>query len=288
VQVKAWACELPATRGVPLSRWSTAELAQEVRQSGLVASISDSTLWRWLHEDAIRPWYHRSWIFPKDPNFLEKAGRLLDLYSREWQGKPLKEDEFVISADEKTSIQARRRLHPSEPCKPGRPMRVENRYKRGGAWVYITALDVHNARVFGRCETKNGIAPFDRLVEQVMTRPPYNDARRVFWIVDNCSAHRGATAVERFRSSYPRSPQVELVHAPTHASWLNQVEIYFSIVQRKVLTPNDFNDLEAVAERLLEFQYRWESTATPFEWKFTRHDLIQLAHKLDQMPAAAH
>jgi hypothetical protein len=129
VQVKALACELPATHGVPLSRWSTAELAREVTQSGLVASISGSTLWRWLQEDAIRPWYHRSWIFPKDPNFLEKAGRLLDLYGREWQGKPLKKDEFVISADEKTSIQARRRLHPSEPCQPGRPMRVENRYK---------------------------------------------------------------------------------------------------------------------------------------------------------------
>ena len=81
--------------------------------------------------------------------------------------------------------------------------------------------------VFGRCETKNGIAPFDRLVEQVMTRPPYDDARRVFWIVDNCSAHRGSRAVERLQTRYPR---LVLVHAPVHASWLNQVEIYFSIV----------------------------------------------------------
>src|SRR5207253_3877316 len=104
--------------------------------------------------------------------------------------KPLKDDEFVICADEKTSIQARRRLHPTETCKPGRAARVENRYKRGGAWVYLSALDVHHARVFGRCEAENGIAPFDRLVEQVMTRPPYNAARRVFWIVDNCSVHR--------------------------------------------------------------------------------------------------
>ncbi len=121
-----------------------------------------------------------------------------------------------------------------------------------------------------------------------MTRPPYNEARRVFWIVDNCSAHRGARAVERLRSRYPRSPQVELVHAPTHASWLNQVEIYFSIVQRKVLTPNDFKDLEAVAERLFDFQYRWESTAKPFEWKFTRQDLKQLASKLERTPVAEH
>jgi len=125
---------------------------------------------------------------------------------------------------------------------------------RGGAWVYLSALDVHHARVFGRCEAGNGIARFGRLVEQVMTRPPYNDARRVFWIVDNCSVHRGQRSVERLCQQYPRHPQVQLVHAPTHASWLNQVEIYFSIVQRKVRTPNDFRDLGTLAERLLDFQ----------------------------------
>lgn len=174
------------------ARWSTTDLAREVCQSGLVASISGSTLWRWLHLDAIRPWYHRSWIFPRDPNFAEKAGRILDLYARVWEGKPLEDDEFVISADEKTSIQARRRKHPTRACRPRGSMQVEHEYFRCGAWTYIAGLDVHQARIFGRCEKQNGIAPFDRLVEQVMTRPPYNDARRVFWIVDNCSAHRGA------------------------------------------------------------------------------------------------
>jgi hypothetical protein len=204
-----------------------------------VASISCSTIWRWLHHDAIRPWYHRSWIFPRDPDFADKAGRLLDLYAREWQGKALRDDEFVISADEKTSIQARRRKHSTRTCRPRTAMRVEHEYFRCGAWTYIAALDVHHARIFGRCEIKNGIAPFDRLVEQVMTRPPYNDARRVFWIVDNCSAHRGARAAQRLQDRYP---QLVLVHAPIHASWLNQVEIYFYIVQRKVLAPNDFDE----------------------------------------------
>ena len=281
VQVKAWACELPATHDLPLSRWSTSDLVREVCQTGLVASISGSTLWRWLHQDAIRPWYHRSWIFPRDPNFAEKAGRLLDLYARSWEGKPLKSDEFVISADEKTSIQARRRKHPTQPCRPGRSMRVEHEYGRCGAWVYLAALDVHHARVFGRCEVKNGIAPFERLVEQVMTRPPYNEARRVFWIVDNCSAHRGSRATERLRNLDPR---LVLVHAPLHASWLNQIEIYFSIVQRKALTPNDFGTLDAVAERLLDFQYYWGTTAKPFEWKFTRQDLKELIDRLEQTP----
>jgi hypothetical protein len=120
-----------------------------------------------LHQDAIRPWYHRSWIFPRHPEFAEKAGRLLDLYARGWENQPLKDDEFVISADEKTSIQARRRKHPTHACRPRCPMHVAHEYYRCGAWTYLAALDVHRARVFGRCETSNGIAPFDRLVEYV-------------------------------------------------------------------------------------------------------------------------
>ncbi len=260
-------------------------MVQEVCRSGLVASLSGSTLWRWLHEDAIRPWCHRSWIFPRDPDFATKAGRLLDLYARGWQGKALQDDEFVISADEKTSIQARRRKPVTQPCRPRYSMRVEHEYHRGGAWTYLAALDVHHAQVFGRLEPKNGIAPFDRLVEQVMTRPPYNDARRVFWIVDNCSAHRGDKAVNRLQDCYSR---LELVHAPVHASWLNQVEIYFSILERKLLTPNDFPDLDILAERILEFQSYWQATARPFAWKFTRQDLSDWLEKLSPVaPLAA-
>lgn len=236
----------------------------------MAASISGSTVWRRLHQDAIRPWYHRSWIFPRDPQFATKAGRILDLYARTWNGTPLRKDEFVISADEKTSIQARRRVHASSPPQPHRPMLVEHEYDRCGAWPNIAALDVHHARVFGRCESTTGIAPFDRRVEQVMTRPPYKEARRVFWVVDNGSSHRGAASVARLQNKFRR---LQLVHGPVHASWLSQIEIYFSIIQRKVISPNDFSDLEAIAERLLEFQCYRESTAKPFEWKVTRGDL---------------
>jgi hypothetical protein len=137
-------------------------------------------------------------------------------------------------------------------------------------------LDVHQGRVFGRCEARNAIAPFDRLVEQVMTRPPYSQARRVFWIVDNGSAHRGQASVRRVQHSFPR---LRLVHGPVQASWLNQIEIYFSIVQRKVLSPNDFSGLDALAQRLLDFPYYWESIAQPFQWKFTRRDLATLLSK---------
>ena len=111
MQVKAIACELPAKLGLPLSRLSTADIVRAVKRCGIVATVSDRTVWRWLSEDAIRPWQHRTWIFPRDPDFVPKAGRILDLYARRWEDHPLRNDEFVISADEKTSIQARIRKH---------------------------------------------------------------------------------------------------------------------------------------------------------------------------------
>ena len=278
VQVKALACELPAQHQVPLSRWSLAELTRHVCQSGLVAQVSQTTLWRWLHEDAIRPWQHRCWIFPRDPEFATKAGRILDLYQRQWEGRPLRNDEFVISTDEKTSIQARRRIHPTLPPQPGRPMKAEHEYERCGAWAYLAALDVHGPKLFGRCEVTSGIAPFDRLVAQTMTQEPYRSTRRVFWIMDNGSSHRGQRSVERLQSRYPN---LRVVHGPIHASWPNQIEVYFSIIQRKVLTPNDFTSLEMVAERLHRFERHYEVIAKPFEWKFTREDLNRLVQRLD-------
>ena len=251
---------------------------------GIVAQVSGTTLWRWLSADALRPWRHRSWIFPRDPDFAGKAGRILDLYARIWQGKPLQSSEFVISADEKTSIQARRRKQPTLPVTAGRPMRVEHEYFRQGAWTYLAAWDVHRAKLFGHCEKKNGIAPTDRLIAQVMRREPYKSAQRVFWIMDNCSAHRGQKAVERIRSRWPNA---FLVHTPVHASWINQIEIYFSIVQRKVLTPNDFSSLSHLEDCLMDFQKRYEQTASPFQWTFTRNDLCELLAKLQPRLAAA-
>lgn len=277
MEIKAIACELPAAQGAPLSRWSVPDVAEVARQSGLVATISNSTVWRWLHEDAIRPWRYRSWIFPRDPEFSVKAGRILDLYEGIWEGKPLREDEFVLSTDEKTSIQARARVHPTLPTQPGMTMKVEHEYKRCGAWAYLAALDVHRAKLFGRCEQKSGIAPFGRLVDQVMRQPPYRKARRVFWIMDNGPSHRGERCVKRLREKYPR---LVPVHGPIHASWLNQIEIYFSILQRKALTPNDFPSLDAVQERILAFQAYYESIAKPFEWKFTRRDLDALLGRI--------
>jgi transposase len=276
---KAIACELPVTRGVPLGRWSLAELRTELLATGLVADVSTTTLWRWLEEDPIKPWQHRSWIFPRDPDFAAKAGVVLDLYDRVFQGQELESDAYVVSADEKTSIQARRRCHATLPPGAARMMKVEHEYQRGGALAYLAAWDVHQATLFGRCEPSTGIAPFGRLVEEVMTTEPDASARRVFWVVDNGSSHRGRASVERLEGEWPN---LHLIHLPIHASWLNQVEIYFSVVQRKVLTPNDFLDLAEVERRLLGFQRRYQQTATPFDWRFTRADLATLLHRLGE------
>jgi len=135
---------------------------------------------------------------------------------------------------------------------------------------------VHRAKLFGRCEPRTTIAAVDRLVAQVMSTEPYCSARRVFWAMDSCSSHRGDKAAARLRAQWPT---LTLVHTPVHASWLNQIEIYFSIVQRKVVTPNDFTSLRELEDRLLGFQARYEQTARPFQWTFTRADLAALLER---------
>jgi DDE superfamily endonuclease len=277
VAIKALACELPSRRGLPLARWSVAELRQEAVASGIVARISGTTLWRWLGQDALRPWRHRSWIFPRDPHFARKAGRILDLYQRRWKGAALGPQDYVLCFDEKTSIQARRRKHRSLPPAPGRPIYVEHEYARAGALAYLAAWDVQRAKLFGRCERKNGIAAFEHLVAQTMRQEPYRSARRVFLIVDNGSSHRGQHAADRLRA---RWPNIVLVHTPVHASWLNQIEVYFSIVQRKLLTPVDFDNLPALKRGLMAFQVRYQRAAKPFKWTFARRDLHLLLTKL--------
>ncbi len=276
-EVIALACALPAESGVPLSKWSCPELARELAARCQVA-VSASTIRRWLAGDALKPWQHRSWISVRDPEFAAKAARVLDLYARIWDGAPLGSNDYVICADEKTSIQARCRCHPTLPPGKARAMRVEHDYRRGGALAYLAAWDVHRGRVTGRCEHTTGIAPFARLAGQVMTTEPYASANRVFWIVDNGSSHRGAASIKRMSNTWPNA---HLIHLPVHASWLDQAEIYFSIVQRKVVTPNDFTDLGQIRDRLAAFETRYNAIARPFNWKFTRTDLDDLLHRID-------
>jgi len=284
-QVKAIACELPASRGVPLSRWSSWELACEAIAAGVVTDISPATVRRLLAGDALKPWRYRSWIAPRAPDFAAKAAVVLDLYARIFDGKPLGENEFVVCADEKTSIQARCRCHPTLPPGLARLMRVEHEYERGGAVAYLAAWDVHRGKVLGRCAPTTGIVPFAALVEQVMTQQPYASADRVFWVVDNGSSHRGQAAVDRLQTAWPTA---HLIHTPVHASWLNQCEIYFSVVQRKVLTPNDFYDTADIEARLAAFEDLYNFASRPFKWRYTTKDLGELLDRLAAHEATSH
>jgi hypothetical protein len=201
---------VPATEGLPLSRFSRSELHRLVIERG-VTDASATTIWRWLAEDAIKPWQVRSWIFARDPDFQAKAARVLDLYERRFEDRRLRPDELVICADEKSQLQALGRRHPAVAAGPGRPTLCEL-YRRGGTLAYLAAWDVHHANLYGRVEPRTGIEPFGRLTEQVMTSEPYASARRVFWIVDNGSSHAGKTSIKRLEGAY------ENLRLPIHAS----------------------------------------------------------------------
>jgi hypothetical protein len=279
-----------ARTGNPLSRQSTSDLAKRA-QDELNKPIGRTTVWEILDADAIKPWQYEHWIFPRASNFFEKAAVVLDLYQGYWQDERLDPFDRVISSDEKTSIQARIRCHDTLAPGPGRRRRVEAEYGRGGALQYLAAWDVQRGRVMGRCEAKTGIEPFGRLVQQVMESPEYrtpsgrSDVRgQVFWVVDNGSSHRGEASVRRMSQAYANAV---LVHTPVHASWLNQVEVYFSLLQRKILTPNDSADLQELELRIRLYEELTNRQPKPFDWRFTKYDLFDLLQRLARREAAS-
>ncbi len=278
--VVALACQLPAATGVPLSRWSGPELKRELEAQALVSEpVSVSSLLRILAGNPVKPWQYQSWIFPRDPDFEAKASVILDLYQGFYCGEPLRPGDRILSFDAKPSIQARGRIHETLPAAPGRPARVEHEYVRHGALALLAGLDVHTGKVFASTPGTTGIVPFMDLAGQVMERPEYRHAPRVFVIVDNGSDHRGKAAIERLRKAHPNAV---MIHTPVHASWLNQIEIFFSIIQKKVVSPNDFPSLEKLSETLLVFVDRYNQTARPFSWKYTAADLTDLLRRISE------
>jgi transposase len=269
-EIKAVACELPCTLDLPFSRLSLSEMQGYVIEQKVVPTISIGKLWSILDKDAIRPWYHHSWLFPRDPCFVKKANPILDLYQGLFQGRPLRAREYILCFDQKTSIQARARVHVSVPPGPKRPQLVEHEYEREGALNLLALWDVHRGQAFGRCYARRGRAEVEAFLDEALARPPYDSARTNHLILDNCSSQHPST-FPTWIAQHHRS--VQLHYLPTHASWLNQIEIFFSIVQRKALTPNNFRDLQLLAERLLEFVTFYNRTARPFAWNFTRDDL---------------
>jgi len=282
--VVALACQLPAATGVPLSRWTGPELLAEVTRAGAGDELSASSVLRILAEHPVKPWQYRSWIYPRDPGFEAKAAVILDLYQGFYQGKRLRPGDRILSVDAKPSIQARGRCHPTAPAAPGKPVRVEHEYVRHGALALLAALDVRTGKVFASTPHTTGIAPFMDLMGQVMSQPEYKDAPRVFVIVDNGSDHRGQAAISRLRKAHPNAI---MIHTPVHGSWLNHVEIFFSIIQKKALTPNDFAGLDQLSDTLLAFTRRYNQNARPFSWKYTASDLGRYLTAIPAAPAAA-
>jgi len=268
-QVVAIVCETLETHQLPLSRFSITDLQRIVVKEVDLAQLSHASLGRMLKQNVLKPWQYRYWLFPRDPDFVTKACVVLDLYAGFWQGQRLGLDEYVLSADEKT-VQILARCHPSLLASPGHHQRVEFEYERLGTVAYHAVWDVFRARIFGLVVPTTCIVTFNQLIDQVMTQAPYQNSARTFWIVDGGRAHHPNTFPARLQGLYPNAVAVPL---PVHASWLNQIEIYFSIVQRKVLTPMEVTDQEMLTTRLLNFQDYYQETAKPFSWKFTTDDL---------------
>ncbi|MFZ0191209.1 MAG: IS630 family transposase, partial [Streptosporangiaceae bacterium] len=275
----ALACQLPAATGVPLSRWTGPELLAELTRAAPDEKLSVSSVLRILSEHPVKPWQYRSWISPRAPDFEAKAAVILDLYQGFYQGTRLQPGDRILSVDAKPSIQARGRCRPTVPAARGKPVRVEHEYVRHGALALLAALDVRTGKVFAATPDTTGITPFMDLIGQVMKRPEYKNAPRVFVIVDNGSDHRGQTAAGRLRDAYPNAI---MIHTPVHASWLNQIEVVFSVIQKKALTPGDFPGLGTLSYALLAFVNRYNRTARPFNWKFTAGDLTALLRRISQ------
>lgn len=273
--MKARACERPNEAGRPLARLAVFDVCRQVWAEGL--AMSYSTVWRRLHEDLLRPWFQRAWIFPRDPLFLQKATPALDLYQRIWQGEPLGPGDRVLCADEMPGIQALRRIHPPLPAGRDRKARYEFEYERLGTLCYHAFLNVFTGRVCGQVHPSTGIEPFQETLAWILQQPEYATAERIFLVMDNGGSHHPNTSPARLRALDER---LVAVHLPTHASWLNQVEIFFSILSRKGLRPADVQSLGELRDRIYRFTSYYNTEARPFNWKFTPEKLKQYLARL--------
>ena len=253
------ACERPEQRGRSLSQWDAPELARQLVAAGLVAAISAQTVRRILQSHQLKPWRQHLWLSaktPRDAAFCTQVQALVELYTR-----PLAEDEIVLCLDEKTSLQPRPRLHPTLPARPGQPVRVEHEYRRAGALNLFAAFDTRSGKVYAHAAPRKRQVEFIALLEQLDAELPAT-ARRVYLVCDNVSVPKGKL-VQAWLALHPR---FLLVFTPVHCSWMNQVEQWFSILQRKRLRLADFADKAHLAEQLFVFVAQWNAHAHPFRW----------------------
>lgn len=276
-QATALACSLPQEEGVPLARWSAAEIARRLIALGLVSSIAACTVYRWLVQDKIRPWRYHFWQRILNPQeFLERARPILHLYEN--AQNLLKEGVWVVCTDEKTSIQARER-ESTLPAEPGHPVQVSPRYRRHGALQLFAALSVADGRVYGQCRERKRFLDFQAFLQEVVfPEALQRGVRTLALILDNGSTHapkRLGEWLAEVTAKLGGQLTVQLYWLPKNASWLDQIEIWLSILQRKLLQPNDFASLEALTKAILAFIDYCNETAEPIHWTYTVEKLEQ-------------
>jgi DDE superfamily endonuclease len=269
-QVTALACTLPRDSGKPLSRWSATELARAVVQRGIVRRISGATVRRWLKADRIKPWQYHSWQRPTDPRFLERAIPILTLYER--AHALARKGHILVCADEKTSIQARQACGRTTPARPGWPMHLPDRYQRQGAVQLFGGLLVHTGETLARCLEHKRFVEFQSFLRMLFGSVWCRRIRSLHLILDNGSTH-APKRLPAWITSLGLPFPVHLHWLPVNASWLDQIEIVFSELQRKALTPNDFASTDHVRQRILGFFAERNRRAHPIQWTYTAHKL---------------
>jgi transposase len=254
------ACERPDLAGRSLSQWDCAELARQLLRDGVVDFISVSTVQRILASHKLKPWRHHMWLSPKvprDAEFYARVREIIDLYTR-----PLASDEVVLCLDEKTSLQPRARLSPTKPAQPdGRPALVEHEYRRDGALQLFAAFDTRTGRVRGRTYERKRQAEFIAFLKHLDAEIPPSVAT-IHLVLDNVSTHHGKQA----RAWLAAHPRFRLHFTPVHCSWMNQMEQWFGILQRKRFRIADFQDKAELAAKVHQFIIEWNERAHPFNW----------------------
>jgi hypothetical protein len=275
-QVTALACTLPRDSGKPLSRWSVTELVRAVVQRGIVRRISGATIQRWLRADRIKPWQYHSWQRPTDPRFLERAIPILTLYER--AQTLARKGHVIVCADEKTSIQARQACGRTTPAHPGRPIHVPDRYQRRGAVQLFAGLLVHTGDTLARCFERKRFVEFQSFLQLLFGSPWCRRIRSLHLILDNGSTH-APKRLPAWLTSLNLPFPVHLHWLPVNASWLDQIEIVFSELQRKALTPNDFESTDHVRQRILGFFAERNRRPQPIRWTYTAQKLLDKARR---------
>ena len=253
------ACELPEERGVPLGQWDCTEIARQLVDEGIVEGISAETVRRVLRHHQLRPWRWHAWLsrrVPRDLAFAQQVSSIIDLYTRR-----LSPDETVICLDEKTSLQPRKRLQPTRPARCGKTVQVEHEYERSGALNLFAAFDTRSGNVLGMTATRKRATEFLSFLEWLDAYTP-QAIRTIHVVLDNLRVHKG-TAAEAWLAEHPR---FAFHFPPVHCSWLNQVEQWFGIIQRKLLRLANYPSCDELAAAILQYIARWNARAHPFNW----------------------